>query len=173
MILPVFQQGSLFLGTIIAGLILAFFYDIFRVARRIVPHAQMMIHLEDLFYWICVVAVMFYFILMANDGDVRLFSIIGTFIGMIAYAFLISPIFMKFSMKIYAILKKITILLLTILLTPFKMVLRILSAPANLIKRKLAGVYAAEKKMYRNLKRKGRQKIGKAKNNLKIFLKKI
>lgn len=173
MILPVFHQGGLFLGTIIAGFILAFFYDMFRVARRIIPHAPMAVHIEDMLYWLVVAAVMFGFMLKANSGDVRMFSIVGTFIGMVLYALLLSSIFMKFSMEIYGFLRKIAIFLLTILLAPFKMIVRILSFPARWLKGKLQEAYAVPKKQVGNLKRGLRRRLRKAKQDMNIFFKNV
>ena len=66
------------------------------------------------------VFVMFFYMLQANDGEIRPFSIFGVFIGMVLYFALPSKIVMSVSSTIVMIIKTILKLFFEILFTPFR-----------------------------------------------------
>ena len=83
------QAASLGVSILIGGA-LFLLYDIFRIFRRVVPHGNFWIGVEDFFYWLCCTAVVFVMLYRENDGMVRGFSIGGIMIGMLLYYFLLS-----------------------------------------------------------------------------------
>ena len=52
------QAASLGVSILIGGA-LFLLYDIFRIFRRVVPHGNFWIGVEDFFYWLCCTAVVF------------------------------------------------------------------------------------------------------------------
>ncbi len=81
----VVNDASLFLDALICGMILSGVYDVIRVFRRIVPHLNIFINIEDFVFWnvsgIYLFAVMF----GTNNGVVRGFFIVGAVIGAFIY----------------------------------------------------------------------------------------
>lgn len=67
------QAASLGVSILIGGA-LFLLYDIFRIFRRVVPHGNFWIGVEDFFYWLCCTAVVFVMLYRENDGMVRGFS---------------------------------------------------------------------------------------------------
>ena len=78
------QAASLGVSILIGGA-LFLLYDIFRIFRRVVPHGNFWIGVEDFFYWLCCTAVVFVMLYRENDGMVRGFSIGGIMIGMLLW----------------------------------------------------------------------------------------
>jgi spore cortex biosynthesis protein YabQ len=108
------------------GGILGAFYDIFRVLRMLLKHNDIIIQLEDFIFWLCCAFFMFYFLLVKNDGIIRIFTMIGALIGAVLYFFIFSDVFIKFVLFIskfsYVIIRK----LVYMLSYPLKLLLRFL-----------------------------------------------
>ena len=68
-------QELLFLGSsVLVGMGLFFLYDILRIFRRILPHGNIWIGVEDFLYWIIFTGVVFVLLYRENDGMVRGFA---------------------------------------------------------------------------------------------------
>lgn len=115
-------QMEIFLLAVIIGVILAFIYDIIKIVRYAISHKEIYIYLEDAFFWLISTFVVFQICLDKNDGEIRLYFIIGIFIGMISYFFIVSPIVMSFAQKIIDIIKFIVKLFIEIVMTPLKLI---------------------------------------------------
>ena len=78
-------DALLFLDALICGMILAAVYDVIRIFRRIVPHLNIIINIEDFVFWnisgIYLFAVMF----GTNNGVIRGYFIVGAIIGAYIY----------------------------------------------------------------------------------------
>lgn len=78
-------DALLFLDALICGMLLAIVYDILRIFRRIIPHLNIIVSIEDFVYWnlsgIYIFAVMF----GTNNGVIRGFFIVGAVIGAYIY----------------------------------------------------------------------------------------
>lgn len=84
-------QEAFFLGiSILVGAGLFFLYDALRIFRRIVPHGNVWIGVEDFLYWLICTAVVFIMLYQENDGMVRGFAIGGLVVGMLLYFLLLS-----------------------------------------------------------------------------------
>lgn len=85
------SQQAVFLGiSILLGALLFFLYDILRIFRRIVPHGNIWIGVEDFIYWMVCTAAVFVMLYQENDGMVRGFAIGGIVLGMAVYYALLS-----------------------------------------------------------------------------------
>ena len=79
-------QELLFLGSsVLVGMGLFFLYDILRIFRRILPHGNIWIGVEDFLYWIIFTGVVFVLLYRENDGMVRGFAFGGLLVGMTCY----------------------------------------------------------------------------------------
>lgn len=89
-------QEAVFLGvSILLGIFLFLVYDILRIFRRIFPHGNIWIGVEDFCYWLLCTAAVFIMLYQENDGMVRGFSIGGVVLGMMLYYFLLSRFVIK------------------------------------------------------------------------------
>ena len=81
------QAASLGVSILIGGA-LFLLYDIFRIFRRVVPHGNFWIGVEDFFYWLCCTAVVFVMLYRENDGMVRInVMVFGTVFGLLGKIF--------------------------------------------------------------------------------------
>ncbi len=94
------QAASLGVSILIGGA-LFLLYDIFRIFRRVVPHGNLWIGVEDFFYWLCCTAVVFVMLYRENDGMVRGFSIGGIVIGMLFYYLLLSRFVIRINVMVF------------------------------------------------------------------------
>lgn len=84
-------EEVLFLGiSVITGAGLFFFYDLFRVFRRIVPHGEFWIAVEDFLYWLICAVTVFVVLYRNNDGMIRGFALGGVVLGMVLYLVVLS-----------------------------------------------------------------------------------
>ena len=84
------QAASLGVSILIGGA-LFLLYDIFRIFRRVVPHGNFWIGVEDFFYWLCCTAVVFVMLYRENDG----------MIGMLLYYFLLSRFVIRINVMVF------------------------------------------------------------------------
>ncbi len=84
-------QELLFLGSsVLVGMGLFFLYDILRIFRRILPHGNIWIGVEDFLYWIIFTGVFVVLLYRENDGMVRGLACGGLLVGMTCYYLLLS-----------------------------------------------------------------------------------
>ena len=88
------QAASLGVSILIGGA-LFLLYDIFRIFRRVVPHGNFWIGVEDF------TGVVFVLLYRENDGMVRGFSIGGIMIGMLLYYFLLSRFVIRINVMVF------------------------------------------------------------------------
>lgn len=94
-------QEALFLGiACLVGAGLFFLYDMLRIFRRIIPHGNIWIGVEDFIYWLICTGTVFVMLYRENDGMVRGFAIGGLVLGMLFYYLLLSRYVVRFQVKI-------------------------------------------------------------------------
>ena len=165
MILSMGSQANLFLIAIAAGFFVAFVYDIFRILRKTIKHKNIFVQIEDTVYWLMASFVMFFIMLNKNQGEIRLFSIVGCAIGMSLYFCTVSPIIIKASVTVLQFFKKVFLVTLHIIWSPIRIVLRILAVPMGVVSKSVKKAQAVFKSQLR-IKR------IKIKNNWRIIRKK-
>ena len=122
MILSLQGQGTLFLLTVLMGVVIGGVYDCLRIFRKVIHHPNSFISIEDGTYWVVVVFFMFTVLLKRNNGEVRIFSLIGVFLGMGFYFLLLSPIVQGVSDAIIAVVSWVLRLLRDVIFMPFRVV---------------------------------------------------
>lgn len=70
---------------VIRGVLILVLYDILRILRRIVPHGNLAVALEDLFYWLGTAFLVFQLLYRENDGAVRGYALFAVALGMLLY----------------------------------------------------------------------------------------
>lgn len=109
-------QASLFLDSMFTGLIIMALYDILRLCRRIIPHNNIVVNIEDFIFWTISGFIIFALVYAENDGGLRWFIFVGVYIGGFIYA----RSFGRFLVKIVA--KYVNIILKYILKKPLNKV---------------------------------------------------
>jgi spore cortex biosynthesis protein YabQ len=132
------NQVSVFLYSIVGGIIMAFIYDIFRIKRKKVKSKAFTTYLEDIAYWIIAAAVMFGSVYISNDGEIRSYVLLGTLIGIIFYTIFLSKIVVAVILVILKVLTRIFISLWKLVSYPFFIIFRILKVPLGFLFRLIA-----------------------------------
>lgn len=105
--LSLLKEAHLFYLSILYGGMILFFYDWFRIVRRLIPHHNIMIAIEDLIFWIITGFSIFALLYQYNNGSIRAYCILGMGMGMIFYGMAVSPFFVRLALKIGNFFKKI------------------------------------------------------------------
>lgn len=94
------QEAFLFGISITVGAGLFLLYDALRIFRRIAPHGNLWISIEDFIYWLICTGVVFVMLYRENDGMVRGFALIGLVVGMVLYYLLLSRYVVSVNVRI-------------------------------------------------------------------------
>jgi len=107
MILSMQGQAFVFLMAVVTGFACGFVFDLFRIFRKAIRHGTVLTQIEDVIFWVLAALIVFYAMFTMNDGEVRMFSILGAFLGMVLYFSTISLVIIKVSSKIIEMIKKV------------------------------------------------------------------
>jgi len=166
MILSMSGQAWLFLSTVVLGIAIGVFYDLFRIFRKTTPHFALAVQLEDFFFWVVVTAAMFYFMLSRNFGEIRPFSILGAGCGIVLYLATISRWVVKVAVVVVNYLKRV-----------FAAAFRILTLPVRyvwvLVSPFVLKFFGNRKKDLRSAARYGKMKMKKTTREWFILRKKV
>lgn len=148
------NQAYVFLFTVYAGFIIGFFYDCCRMVRKMIRAGVFVTGVLDLLFWSMIGTLSFLVILYVNDGNVRLYTILGFVIGWILYILTLSPFVMKALNWIYRALAAIIHWLVTIILWPFRMFWKAIIKPLAWLKRSWSRWRAAVRKKFQSYRKK-------------------
>lgn len=93
------NQASILLDALFVGMVIMFFYDGFRLLRRVVRHGRIIRDIEDLVFWIIAGFIVFSLVYSRNDGNIRWFIIVGVAIGMYLYHISFGRFLVKYTSK--------------------------------------------------------------------------
>lgn len=145
------NENVFLLYALLMGIFITFLYDILRIFRRVVPHGNFMVSLEDIGFWIYCAAEVFLLMYHESDGILRWFAVLGALMGMMLYRKTVSPFLVKYVTlvlrKLLSVLGKIG----RILFRPMKIVLGKMKCAVD-----AAAVKAAHRKRRRQNRPQGR-----------------
>lgn len=118
------EQAYLFLVFSLTGVSIGILFDFFRVLRKTYKTSDIITYIEDIIFWILAGIIILYSIWYFNNGEIRLFMIIGIILGALIYTLTLSNIFIKINSFLMSIIKKI-----------LKFLYKIFSMPINIIKK--------------------------------------
>jgi spore cortex biosynthesis protein YabQ len=131
------QQTIMFLVSIFGGVVIRFVYDIFKAVRHILKNNKQVTYISDILFWILAAILVFYFLNLSCNGEVRGFLILGFIIGAGLYYFMIGDKFVNLICKIVMISVKIILKPVLFLLKPiYKFVRNIVKKLLNKIRLK-------------------------------------
>ncbi|MBE5866549.1 MAG: hypothetical protein E7292_10135 [Lachnospiraceae bacterium] len=106
------------------GVFITFVYDILRVLRRVIPHPDFLVSVEDMGFWIYCAAKVFLMMYYESNGTLRWFAIGAALMGMFLYLKLVSPLWIKYMSLLLGKILEILFKILKFLLKPIYRVLR-------------------------------------------------
>jgi len=166
MILSMSGQAWLFLSTVLVGMAVGFFYDCFRVLRKVVRHAAITVQLEDIIFWLAATVLVFYFMLHRNFGEIRPFAFIGIVCGAVLYFATISKVVVKVAVIVINFVKKIIATVVGIIIMPLRFIFGAISPPVKKF-------CVSRRKNLRSAARYGKIRMKKASRSLEILRKKV
>ena len=129
----IMNQIYLFLIFIVNGIIIGILFDFFRILRKSFKTSDFITYFEDFLFWILTGFSILYFVFIFNNGEIRLFMLLGIILGIILYMLIFSSIFIKINVIIIKFLKKILIKIFEIILIPFKFIKKVFFKPISFI----------------------------------------
>ena len=157
------RQIYLFILFIFNGSIIGVFFDIFRILRKSFKTNDLITSIQDILFCVITGIFLIYSIFIFNNGEIRLYVIIGLLIGLSLYMLLLSKHIIKISVCIIKFLKKIFSFVIHIISVPIKILISILKKPCTFI---LTIIKKALSKI-RNIKHKLLNKKEKSHKNVK------
>lgn len=119
------NQTYLFLVFTITGIIIGLLFDFFRILRKSFKTTDLVTCIEDILFWILTGVIILYNIWYFNNGEIRLFMLLGIIIGVIIYLLTLSNIIRKIFIIFMTFFKNLIRKILKILVVPFKPLLLI------------------------------------------------
>lgn len=81
----IFRELILLAEAFVLGAVLMAGYDFFRFLRRIVPHHDLVVALEDILFWAIAAVCIFILLYLENSGRIRYYAIGGCALGMMVF----------------------------------------------------------------------------------------
>ena len=110
---------------LLAGVVISVIFDLFRAIRKTIKTSDITTSIEDIIFWILVLALLIYIIFILGNGSIRFFMIFALIIGCTLYFIIFSKYFLKVSVRILEKKKKICIKVINIICIPIKILLKI------------------------------------------------
>jgi len=126
MILSMSDELVIFLWSVLSGIFIAFTYDIFSIARNTDKFSILVCNICDGVFITCASTIMIFILFSVSNGYVRFFEFAGAFIGGILYKLTLSRIVLTSLKKIIHIFFKLFKVFFKILLTPLKLMYKII-----------------------------------------------
>ena len=134
------NQAYLFLVFTLTGIIIGVLFDFFRILRKSFKTSDLLTYIEDIVFWILSGIIVLYNIWYFNDGEIRLFMLLGISIGAMIYAITLSKFVVTISTRIIKTIKNI-------ILIPIKPLIHIIQKIIIFFKEKV-GDFAKKRKFF-------------------------
>ncbi len=113
------SEDTIFLlQAFVIGAAIPFIYDGARIFRRVIPHKQILVSLEDMLFWLVCAFYVFWWMYRASNGGMRWFAVAGALFGMYLYKRLVSGWFVTYVSHLLQYLLHILGRILAIVLRP-------------------------------------------------------
>lgn len=117
-------EADFILHAFYMGIFITFVYDILRVLRKVIPHPDFLVSLEDMGFWIYCAIKVFLMMYHESNGTLRWFAIGGALTGMFLYLKWVSPLWMKYMSLLLGKIMEILFRILKLILRPMYRLLR-------------------------------------------------
>lgn len=103
------SQTTTFLFSVVLGLILGLFFDVFKLTNVIFSPTPKRIFIKDIIYFVLSAIITFIFILIVNMGEIRIYIISGEIIGWLMYRLTFGNVIYKILLTVTVFIKKVLI----------------------------------------------------------------
>ena len=79
----------LFLLAMLWGIAVAASYDLLRIFRRIIKPRHLFYYIQEILFWLAETLVIFRLLYIYDDGAIRSYTMLGLFVGMAVYTWLL------------------------------------------------------------------------------------
>ena len=118
----IYDQCKTFCVFFVVGILIGIIFDFFRALRKNFKTNNIIIYIEDILFFIIIGALFLKSVLIFSFGEIRFYIFIAIIFGIITYVLTIEKICMIiFETFLYSI-KKIILILITILKIPIKFI---------------------------------------------------
>ncbi len=167
------NQAGAFAITVAAGAAAAFFYDYYRVCRRVFRLKRLGTFVGDAMFWLFTTALVFLMLLRSNWGELRLYVFIGLGLGSLIYFRLFGKavrraIGIKFYLlyKLWLYFVKSLTFLFAVVFFPFRIATLLLSYPLGFFGRLFQAARAGTGKVFYRLAGRAGSRLGSVKAKL-------
>lgn len=117
-------EAIIFLIFIIIGILTSIMFDFFRILRKTFKTPDFVTHIEDILFGIITWFLLIYSLIFLNNGNLRLYIIVGIILGIILYFLLFSKYIVCISVKILQTIKFIISKVFGIVCYPVMIILK-------------------------------------------------
>lgn len=114
------SQLQAFLLSLVIGVFIGIFYDLFRILRLSFTENKLVIIVQDILFWSVSAFASFVFVFVVNNGAFRAYLAIGEALGFVVYYFTLGAVVIKVSDWFVQRIKRFFRFILHVLLFPFK-----------------------------------------------------
>ena len=129
----IWMQAEFFVWSLLAGAVLGFIYDIFRVSRRFFKTRDIVTIVQDILFFIISAFIIFIVAFKINEGEIRYFEFLAIFTGFVLYRIIAGVNVVNAVVKIIEFLAKALFFLLKLILFPVTFIFKILKKPVKII----------------------------------------
>lgn len=116
------NQVYVFIAFILNGFLIGIIFDCFRILRKSFKTQDFVTYIEDILFGITTGLLILYSIFKFNNGELRFYLFLGIFFGLLLYFLVFSRVFIKISVSIIYIAKKI---INFVVITPIKFICKL------------------------------------------------
>ena len=116
------NQVYVFVAFILNGFLIGIIFDCFRILRKSFKTPDFVTYIEDILFGIITGLLILYSIFKFNNGELRFYLFLGIFFGLLLYFLIFSKVFIKISVTVISIIKKIVNILI---ITPIKFICKL------------------------------------------------
>lgn len=117
------NQVYVFIAFILNGMLIGILFDIFRILRKSFKTPDIVTYIEDIIFGIMSGVLILFSIMKFNNGELRIYLFLGIVLGLSLYLLIFSNAFIKISVYIIMIAKKIVN---TIIIRPVKYIYKLM-----------------------------------------------
>lgn len=129
------EQTLIFFSCVLAGILIGFIFDIFRIIRTAYKLNKIYTTISDACFWIIALFIVFMTIYITGDGQIRWFVFLGCAIGFLLYLFSISPLIVKTVVKIIRAINAFLWKCLRVIFYPFRKIFKLFAKKSGKLKK--------------------------------------
>lgn len=118
-----------FLWAFVLGILLAVFYDLLRLSRRMIKTHDFVINAEDIIFLILSGAASIEVAYVTNNGSLRLYGLLGSLLGFVMYRVILGSKLVDLLEFLFGLLKKLFMGILRIVGFPLRLVVKVIGKP--------------------------------------------